>query len=223
MVAPSVRELPLVGGHRAIDLVNTVEPRLPAAGRHEHLASPADLLAWAQRAALITEPEAAVVTAAWAAEPGTASTALAAVIQVREALAAALDAILARGPEAGAGRAQAEAGQALDYLSLRWSAAMARSRLVAAGHGARLAVGSAPAQLIPDRAVAAAVELLCGGDVAHLGICPPGEHGCGWLFLDRSKNGSRRWCMMDACGTHAKAQRLTERRRAARSQRNPER
>jgi len=30
---------------------------------------------------------------------------------------------------------------------------------------------------------------------------------CSWLFLDRSKNGRRRWCRMDACGNRAKAAR----------------
>ncbi len=31
--------------------------------------------------------------------------------------------------------------------------------------------------------------------------CP----GCGWLFLDKSKNGKRRWCDMQACGSNDKA------------------
>lgn len=28
---------------------------------------------------------------------------------------------------------------------------------------------------------------------------------CGWLFLDTSKNGKRRWCSMDTCGSNDKA------------------
>lgn len=36
---------------------------------------------------------------------------------------------------------------------------------------------------------------------------------CGWLFLDRSKNRSRRWCDMADCGNRAKARRFQERRR----------
>jgi predicted RNA-binding Zn ribbon-like protein len=36
--------------------------------------------------------------------------------------------------------------------------------------------------------------------------------GCGWLFLDTSKNHSRRWCSMDACGNQAKARRHYRRR-----------
>lgn len=39
---------------------------------------------------------------------------------------------------------------------------------------------------------------------------------CGWLFLDRSKNRSRRWCDMADCGNRAKARRFQERRRESR-------
>jgi predicted RNA-binding Zn ribbon-like protein len=31
--------------------------------------------------------------------------------------------------------------------------------------------------------------------------------GCGVLFLDRTRNRSRRWCSMKSCGNRAKAQR----------------
>jgi len=30
---------------------------------------------------------------------------------------------------------------------------------------------------------------------------------CGWLFLDDSRAGKRRWCSMSACGNRAKARR----------------
>ncbi|MCU9614994.1 CGNR zinc finger domain-containing protein [Caldibacillus lycopersici] len=33
-------------------------------------------------------------------------------------------------------------------------------------------------------------------------------HPCGWLFLDTSRNGSRRWCSMADCGNRAKAKRF---------------
>lgn len=29
--------------------------------------------------------------------------------------------------------------------------------------------------------------------------------GCGWLFLDESRGGTRRWCSMQSCGNRAKA------------------
>ena len=243
MTAPSVADLPLVSGHVALDLVNTVEPRLPVAGRHEHLAVPGDVLTWARLVHLVNPAEAEAVTVAWAASPASAERALIAVRQVREAMAAVLSAVLAQrdqvtgepadaGPAGGMTREPAgDVSGELEYLSAAWAAAAARSRLdlapaggaaardrgAAGGAVAWLNVGSAPALLIPDRVAHAAVDLLCGTDLTHLAMCPVEEGGCGWLFLDGSRNRSRRWCTMAACGSFAKARRLTERRRVARS------
>jgi predicted RNA-binding Zn ribbon-like protein len=214
VTASGVSELPIVGGHRAIDLVNTVEPRLPVAGQHDHLVSTGDLLLWAQRAALIDSSEARAVAGAWRGMPAAASATLTSVTQIRDALSTTLSVVI----DPAAARAAAE--PALEYLSLRWAAAVARSALVLdtqGAAGARLMVGSSPTLLIADRAIEAAVELLCEVDLTHLGICPPEQHGCGWLFLDHSRNSSRRWCTMEGCGTYAKARRLTDRRRAARA------
>jgi CGNR zinc finger len=59
----------------------------------------------------------------------------------------------------------------------------------------------------------AAVELLTEGPLDLLKVCS----GCRWLFLDQSKNRSRRWCSMEVCGTSAKKRRYVERRRRARA------
>ena len=50
-----------------------------------------------------------------------------------------------------------------------------------------------------------AADLLVGPDSARLRECA--NHRCLWLFLDDSKNGSRRWCSMQMCGNRAKAHR----------------
>ena len=60
-----------------------------------------------------------------------------------------------------------------------------------------------------DQIVHAAVELLTHGPVERLKECG----NCPWLFLDLSRNNSRRWCSMESCGTEVKIRRLTERRR----------
>lgn len=38
------------------------------------------------------------------------------------------------------------------------------------------------------------------------------DRGCGWLFLDTSKNRSRRWCSMNDCGNRAKQHRHYQRK-----------
>ena len=57
-----------------------------------------------------------------------------------------------------------------------------------------------------------AVELLTSGPLEHLKVCG----NCRWLFLDQSRNHSRRWCSMEECGKQMKQRRFVERRRAIR-------
>jgi predicted RNA-binding Zn ribbon-like protein len=37
---------------------------------------------------------------------------------------------------------------------------------------------------------------------------------CGWVYVDRSRNGFRRWCQMETCGTEEKSRRRAARTRA---------
>jgi predicted RNA-binding Zn ribbon-like protein len=57
-----------------------------------------------------------------------------------------------------------------------------------------------------------AAELLRNHDLTRLKRCP-GPDGCGWLFLDESRNRSRKWCSMEHCGSFAKTRRFAERHR----------
>jgi len=65
----------------------------------------------------------------------------------------------------------------------------------------------------PDRPLwpiaVAAVDLLRSPErLARVKGCA----NCNWLFVDRSRNGSRRWCSMDECGVHTKMRRYRARR-----------
>jgi predicted RNA-binding Zn ribbon-like protein len=55
-------------------------------------------------------------------------------------------------------------------------------------------------------------ELLISEDRERVGQCAD-DRGCGWLFLDTSKNRSRRWCDINDCGNRAKQRRHYERMR----------
>jgi predicted RNA-binding Zn ribbon-like protein len=46
-----------------------------------------------------------------------------------------------------------------------------------------------------------AYDVLVNEDSARVKECP----SCGWLFLDKTKNGKRKWCDMQVCGSHDKA------------------
>ena len=103
----------------------------------------------------------------------------------------------------------------LDELRDAERNALASAHLAPAGadtpHGAMRWTWPPPRELAdPLRPIThAAVELLTTGPLGHLKICG----NCRWLFLDQSRNHSRRWCSMDECGTQMKQRRFVERRR----------
>ncbi len=185
--------LTLVGGHPALDLVNTAE-RGAASG--DHLATPGDVVVWARRVGI---------------DPGTPDeAALRRLRALREAVhAVVLDRL---------GRPPAGVAAALELLDARAAAAATRSRLRPAGTGLQRKVGTDPAYRAEDQLAVAAVDLLTGPDAGRIKRCPVERGGCGWVFVDRSRNSSRTWCRMADCGTAVKARRLTERRRQARAQ-----
>ena len=55
-----------------------------------------------------------------------------------------------------------------------------------------------------------AVDLLTSEYYQRIGQCAD-EDGCGWLFVDTSKNHSRRWCDINDCGNRAKQRRYQKR------------
>jgi predicted RNA-binding Zn ribbon-like protein len=199
-----VASLRLDGGHLALDFVNTL------GGSHEdgpqphdeHLRSYADLLAWSVRVGTLSEPAAERLAGAAASHPRRAGRVLVEAIALRE-LAYAVLRPLAEGsaPPAGSLRALAE----------REREALAHAQLVPADGGYRWGWEASDDLRLPLWPQAhAALELLTGGPLERLKLCG----GCRWLFLDQSKNRSRRWCSMEHCGTAAKMRRYTERRRA---------
>jgi predicted RNA-binding Zn ribbon-like protein len=196
-----VEQLPMVGGHPVLDLVNTVERGVPTPGAEprDFLRTGADLLRWAERADVVTGAEAGAAD----------GSELRRVRELREAVHSVVLARLGR-----PGWDDPEVVAALDLLGRRRAEAAGRSRLRADGTGSLVReVGTEVGHLIGDRLADAAVELLTGAEVERVRRCPIEQGGCGWVFLDRTRNGSRTWCRMADCGNQVKARRLTERRR----------
>lgn len=203
----------MVGGHPVLDLVNTLERG--GTSPHDFLSDSSALLRWSVQVGLISDAEADQVGRAWGDEPAAAHAGLAAVRDIREGLYLVMLAAIT-GADDGAAGDPVAAGAALVGLHQRWSGAAARARFVLDSSQVRLVYGTVPAMLVPDRIAEAALDLMVAADLTRVRRCPVLEGGCGWLFLDRTRNGSRRWCRMADCGNAVKARRLTERRRAAR-------
>jgi len=56
-----------------------------------------------------------------------------------------------------------------------------------------------------------AADLLGSARIHRIRQCA--DDGCGWFFVDNTKNRSRRWCAMSDCGSHAKAKRYYQRKK----------
>lgn len=195
----------LVGGHVALDLVNTVDWRGDPARRQELLATFDDLLAWAQASTVATPAEVRTMQAAARRDPLRAERALKRARRLRELLARAL---------AAASRGVAPSAGDVRRLNAFLAAALAHRQLDVRRTSVVWSWSAGPdetfdALLWP--VVLAAAELLTSDDRSRIHEC--GGDGCGWLFLDTSRNGRRRWCTMQGCGNRAKARRFYERTR----------
>jgi predicted RNA-binding Zn ribbon-like protein len=178
----------LVGNALCLDFANSVNQRSDP--RHDWLAEPDGLRAWAVHAGLprpLRRPTSDDVMQAVALRE--------AVYRVFSAIAAGegpirrdlaiVAATAAEGLAAGTlTKTEAGAGFGVDWR---------------AGDGRRVLWAVADS----------AVELLRHGPLDRIGECP----SCGWVFLDTSRNGRRRWCSMAMCGNSVKYARYARTRR----------
>jgi predicted RNA-binding Zn ribbon-like protein len=189
------RELPVVAGHLALDFANTVDdPEGPQ--RHDHLATYDGLVAWSVRVGVLGAREARALRDAADASPRSAAAALRRAHALRDAANDVFGAI------AGGRRVRGDAWAVLRAFAVE---ALAEADLGRA-HELRWDIDGLRSPLHP--VATAAVDLLRSEQVRKVKQCA----GCPWLFLDGSRNGSRRWCSMEDCGTHQKVTRYVARR-----------
>jgi predicted RNA-binding Zn ribbon-like protein len=194
----------IYGGWPCLDFANTVDSR-ELAEPEEHLHGYADLARWAGQAGVVDAAVAARLARAAAATADGGRKRLAAAIRLRESIFRVFRAVAERRDVPAADLAT------IQEVYVR---AMRHARLVRADGGFGWAwpddALDRPAWLMAR----SAVELATAGPIARVKVCASDE-GCAGLFLDTSKNRSRRWCTMSGCGNEAKFRRQTARRRAA--------
>lgn len=207
MQARGIADIRIVGGHPALDLVNTVGARRGRTGA-DYLATYDDLLLWATRQGVLDGREAVALGSAAQAEPAAAATALLRAKRLRECLWRVWTAIQGReGPaEADLALLTREVIAAQRARVLEWSDVGCTWRWTDV---ARL-------DAVTARVASAAAELLAGGEHLHLSRVRECEgRNCGWLFLDATRNGTRRWCTAEECGSLARVTRFRAKRKAA--------
>jgi predicted RNA-binding Zn ribbon-like protein len=194
-------------GHVALDFVNTVDWRGDPARRKDLVATFADLIAWATTAKVLRSRDArAMATAAQRDQRG-AERSLRRARRVREVLARVL---------AAAGSATKSDARDVRLLNAFLAAALRKRRLEAEGTTFNWTWEGEKTHAFDSvwwPIVLAGADLLASEHRTQVHACW-GE-GCGWLFLDTSRNQRRRWCSMRGCGNRAKARRFYERSRDA--------
>ncbi|MDX2137335.1 MAG: ABATE domain-containing protein [Chloroflexota bacterium] len=191
-----ITDLNRVGGHVALDFVNTAD-RDAGVVIIDWLHSYADLLAWAHTGGLLSDALLMQLQQHSAAAPDEAVAAYTQAHALREALYAVGSAI-------AGGRAIPPDALALINDLLVESAA--QRQLVAEGGVVRWGWLHGDAQLrYPLWVIVQSATEVLTMQVGLLRECAGDE--CGWLFLDTSRNHSRRWCDMRDCGNREKARR----------------
>ena len=170
----------LIGGRLCLDFTNTANWH----GREvvdEKLATPEHVVQWARHAGL-------------AVGRGDAGAALAELRVLRADLRRLFVAAATGGAPGRAAIARLN-----DLLARRGG----RVRLTAGGGRVRHEAATDLFDAVGLPVAVSAVELLTSPDIGRVKMCPADR--CEWLFVDHSRNGTRRWCSMEDCGNRAKA------------------
>jgi predicted RNA-binding Zn ribbon-like protein len=204
---PIERPLNIADGCLCFDFANTLDARR-APQQLEGLTSYADFVGWSSRIGLVGAEQAAHLLEQAESDQLVAASVLRRAIELREAIYRAFEAIAADEPPATAD---------VDLIREAYAKAVAQARLVPIG--SRYAwdwVASDSLDWPLGPIASSAVNLLLSDDLDRVKAC--NADACGWIFLDTSKNGSRRWCSMETCGSRMKMRRHYARKKASRTE-----
>ena len=191
----------LSGGILCLDFANTVSRRKIPGQTIDYLSEYSDLVMFAKQSRVVTSQDARELIAAALLYPKDAVQILRAAGVLREAVYRTFAAMASRRPVRK---------EDLDLIEQFAAEAMHHRHLIGSGRSYRWewkqeeGEKGALARLLWPIAQSAA-DLLTSDRVAKVRECQAPT--CAWLFLDESRNHSRRWCDMSVCGNRQKARR----------------
>ena len=192
-----------VGNHLALDLVNTVAWRPDPARTVDRLPDASAVVRWAAFVGVLDEQQAEAMAREAARDEPAAERVVADVRRTRECLYAVLH------PLATGRTPDPEDGESLQQTMV---ATLGRAELASVLPTTwRHPLGTLAD--LPGVLALQAWSLLQEERGDRLRQCQ--DAACGWLFLDRSRNGSRVWCSSADCGNRTRARRHYQRRSAA--------
>jgi predicted RNA-binding Zn ribbon-like protein len=195
MSQPRPAPFELLAGHPALELVNTVSSRFSPNPR-DLIPHYGDLLRLTTQLHLLTEEQARRLSRTVSDQE--ARLVLSWTVELREALATSFYTRMAGGkpPASELAILQRHFRAAALHRSLQANETKFEWTWVGAERKAEF-----PLWLLAH----AAADLLFSNDAEWVKDC--GDPTCRWLFLDLSKNHTRRWCEMKTCGNRMKARR----------------
>ena len=193
------KKFEFVGGDVCLDFTNTVGGKRGLSTR-EYLNSYTDFVSWCQQADLLNASAAGDLLRIAARHPDESAEALQRAISLRETIYRIFAAL-----------ASGESPQAadLDHLNAELSTHLGRLRVASSKKGFNwtwVNADDALDQPLGPIARSAADLLTSPHLLDHVRQCEGDT--CGWLFVDSTKNHSRRWCVMSDCGNVAKVRRF---------------
>ena len=200
MAALNWTKFPLVGNHLSLDFVNTkiAENGMPK----DLLEGPADMAAWAVAVKLLDLPRAKKLAKLWQ-DAGNRDE-FEEVLRFRKVLHALVEAIA---------RSESVTTSTLNAINAQLQKLNGYAEVLPSDEGftKRFVLEiHAPSQLLGPVAEAAS-NLLCYGNPAYVKKCE--NPACVLYYYDGTKNHSRRWCSMKACGNRTKVAAFYQRQR----------
>ena len=188
-----------IGGHPAVDLVNTVHWRLDPSRRSDRLVTMSDVLAWSQEMRLLHDDEADRLHEQSRRHRRIATAELSRTLRLRETVYDSLT-----------------GGRVADLIADEYREAIDGARLARRPDDSwAWTEDSLDLHTPRHRLSLSVVDLLGSPDVAQVRQCQ--DDACGWVFLDLSPRRNRRWCVSAECGNRNRVRRHYQRHSAQQS------
>ncbi len=199
-------ETPLLGeGKLCLDFVNTVDWRYSKTRKKEMLHDFSALISWSKQIGILEDKIAQILFKKALKQPNKAKQVYEKAIELRELLYRIFSSIATKG--------QAPSHD-LSIFNKYLADSMGKSCcLTPSDNGFVWSFCSRTdsMDLFLDPIIKSAADLLVSSELKRVKQCA--DDACGWLFMDKSRNNSRRWCSMKDCGNRAKAHRHYLRKR----------
>jgi len=193
-----------LGRKLCLDFINTLSWR----GRQEPdelLNTYRDLVVWSRHINILADKDVEMLTRKAERHPSEAKKAISSAIELREAIYSIFSSMVE-----GTALPKKDLATFNNYLSR----AMMSSQIIETEDGFSWETRRDKNKLdwMLNPIVRSAAEILVSDQARKVKEC--GDKACRWLFLDSSRNQSRRWCAMKDCGNRAKARRFYKRKKA---------